>query len=145
MSLNLKTHHKSVGGQVSDIIACFNRLIRSEINLAKAEIKETGTTFTKHIAKIALFSSLALLSVLPLLAFLVIGLGRLLNNNYWASSLIVSLICFGVGGFFAYSAYAKIKKQDLSLPNTRESLSEDIQVLDQNIEKIADFNKRRAA
>ncbi len=145
MPLELKPRHKSVGGQVSEIISSFNSLIRSEINLAKAEIKDTGSTLTKHIAKVALFSSLSLLSALPFLAFLVIGLGHLLDNNYWASSLIVSLICFGIGSFFAFSAYKQIKNQDLTLPNTRETLNEDIQVIDQNIEKISDFNKRRAA
>jgi membrane protein implicated in regulation of membrane protease activity len=71
----------------------------------------------------------ALLGTLPFIAFLVIGLGRLLEGNYWLSSLIVAVVCMGVGAAMAYRSYSKLKSEDMSLSRTQRTLEEDKQII----------------
>jgi hypothetical protein len=111
----------------------------------RAEIEETGAHLGRHTAQAAIFAALLLLSVFPLLAFLVIGLGKLLNNQYWLSSLIIGVLCAGIGGVFGYRAYTKIRELDLTLPHTRDSIEHERTVVGRHLEDIRHTTKRRAA
>src|SRR5437868_6042078 len=82
------------------------------------------------------FGFLAMLGVFPLLAFLVIGLGRLMGDYYWLSSLIVAVLCMGIGGSLAIRAYHRMKEKDLTLPHTRETLDEEIHAVDKKLHQI---------
>lgn len=114
--------HYSIGQVLREVGASAKDLLHSEADLARAELKEATSRLGKHSAQAAVFGAMVAISVLPFLAFLVIGLGNILDGRYWLSSLIVALVCAGVGGFFAFRAYKKLKAQDLTLPHTRRSL-----------------------
>jgi hypothetical protein len=119
-------------------------LVRSELGLLKEEMKQTGTRFASHAMKAALFGALLALSAIPFLAFLVIGLGDLLNGRYWLSSLIVAVVCAGVGGIFAIKAFRDIKEQDLELPHSKSILEREKEVLSRKIHEMKDATHRRA-
>jgi uncharacterized membrane protein YqjE len=112
----------SPGEVLREISTSAKDLVQSEVHLVQAEIKESAANLGRHSAQAAIFGALLSLSVLPFLAFLVVGLAEILGGNFWLSSLIVALVCAVVGGSMTYRAYKKIKQQDLMLPHTRDAL-----------------------
>ena len=92
--------HSSPGyGEIFKEIASSTRdLVQSEIALVTAEIKSTAFAAKNHVAQTLIFTSLLVLSVLPFIAFLIIGLGNLLEGQYWLSSLIVAVAFALIGG-----------------------------------------------
>ncbi len=135
----------SLGSVVSEVVTSLKDVIRSEIHLAKAEIKESGKLMGASATQIAIFGTIAFLGIFPLMAFLVIGLGRIMNDNYWLSSLLVGLVFVGVGGLMAYKAVQKMKTYKVDLPLTRQTLQQDVQVVDEKFHEISDVTKRRSA
>ena len=71
----------SLGVALKDVVASTKDLIGVEMNLAREEIKAFGDRLGKYSARMAIFGVVTLLGALPFLAFLVIGLGRLLEGN----------------------------------------------------------------
>ncbi len=114
-------YHRVTSG-VSDINRAIQRLLRAEFRLIQAELRDASGRVSADLRNAVLFSAVAMLGIMPFLAFLVIGLGGILNDNYWLSALIVSVLCFGVGGVMAYRAFKRITAEDLSLPHSRQSL-----------------------
>jgi uncharacterized membrane protein YqjE len=125
----------SVGEVLSEIGVGARNLVQSEIKLARAEIKDSANRLGKHAAQAVVFGVIAALSAIPMLAFFVIGLGVLLGGNYWASSLIVALVCGSVGGIFARRAFLRMKEEDISLPLTRETLAQDQQTIAKKLDE----------
>ncbi len=126
-----------------DLMSSLRDLIRSEIRLAKIELRDTTTHLGRQAVQAAFFFILTILGIFPLLAFFVIGLGQLLNNNYLISSLIVALFCMTIGGILAVRSYMKIKQQDLTLPHTRHTIENEIERVDKKIHQIYDGAKRK--
>ena len=128
----------SFGSLFRDLGMSAKNMIRSEVDLALAELKENVKEVGKHSAQAAVFGALAALSVLPFLAFLVIGLGDLLDGRYWLSSLIVSLVCAFGGGIPAYAAFKRLKAQDLSLNRTKQQFDHQKRVVQDQVENLKD-------
>jgi hypothetical protein len=57
-------------------------------------------------------------------AFLVVGLGDLLNN-YWLGALLVGVLFLAIGGFLVKRAMADIKERGLTPDETMETVRED--------------------
>lgn len=110
------------GTALREIVASLGALVRSELALVKVEAKDTAAHVGKYAGEAALFGALLASSVLPFLAFVVIGLGRLLDENYWLSALVTSVVCACIGGVFAFRAYKRMKAIDISLPRSRRAL-----------------------
>jgi hypothetical protein len=100
-------------------------LIRQEAALAKAELREVGTTMARDGARIGIAAGLAFVGALALTAFLVVGLGVLLGGAYWLSALIVGAVAFGVGAVLARNAVGDIKRRGLTPRQTIETIKED--------------------
>lgn len=135
----------SFGTLFRDLGASAKNMIRSEVDLALAELKENVKQAGKHSAQAAMFGALAALSVLPFLAFLVIGLGDLLDGRYWLSSLIVSIVCALGGGIPAYAAFKRLKAQDMTLYRTKETLQHQNRVVKDQMENLKDATTIRRA
>jgi uncharacterized membrane protein YqjE len=131
----------SVAHEVTESIKA---VIRSELHLAKAEFKENGSQATRYGVRMAIFGVIAALGIFPLLSFLVIGLGKLLNDNYWLSSLIVSVVLFAVGGAVAYLMLKKIKQVDFKFENTRDSVVTQLKTFERKIYEVKDIAKTKA-
>ena len=111
-------------------------LLQSEINLIMAEFRQMTHNLGKHTTQAVIYSSLLFLSVIPFLAFLVIGLGEYLDGRYWLSSLIVSIACALVGGPLANRAFKKIKTEDLKMPHMKASLEKEVATVQRKFQDL---------
>ena len=116
-------------------------LVQSEITLITAEFKETIQRAQTHLAQSMIFCCILALSVLPFIAFLVIGLGELLDGRYWLSSLIVAVAGAIIGGVFAYRSYRKLKHLDMDFSHSREGLKRSAQSAIEKFDEVEDAVK----
>lgn len=107
-------------------------LIRQEVALAKAEMRENVRAATRDIAMIAVGGVIALVGVLTLTAFLVVLLGTLMAN-YWLAALIVGALYLLIGGALAYTNLNNLRKNEIKPEHTIESLKEDKQWIQHEI------------
>ncbi len=121
---NDQNRKPSYGEALSKLSGSAMDLIKSEVALMRAEVKQVGKKLSRDATMAAIFGGVTIVSVFPFLAFAVIGLGLLLDGRYWLSSLIVSVVCAVVGGIGAYMAIKKLK-MDTDLPHTRKALNQD--------------------
>lgn len=124
------------GEILREIIDSTKDLVSSELALVTAEMKHVAKATSRDLSKVVAFGTLAVLSLLPFIAFLVIGLGELLDHRYWLSSLIVAVVFAAVGGFFAYRSLKKVTDQDLDFSATKNSLRRDKYVIQSNVERV---------
>jgi Protein of unknown function (DUF1469). len=115
---------RSLGELFRDLSTETGELVSKEIALVKAEARQTGTTLAKDAAKIGIASGLAFAGVLALTAFLIAGLGDLLNGKYWLSALIVGVVFLAIGGALVKSATAEVKRRGQSLKNTMDTVKD---------------------
>lgn len=124
---------KSIGELFADLTRESSTLIRQEVNLAKAEVKDKMTVLAKDGVKIAAGGALAYAGLIVLL----MGVGYLLAQWMWPwlAFVIVGALVAGVGGFLALSAINGLKNSDLAPRQTVETLKEDAQWAKQQIHR----------
>ncbi|MBX3021174.1 MAG: phage holin family protein [Bdellovibrionales bacterium] len=126
----------SYASALRDVVGSAKDLLHSEVGLVKAELSDHAHRIARHSARGAIFGALVALSVIPFMAFLVIGLGELLDGRYWLSSLIIAVI-FGAGGAtLAYQAYQLLKEEDFSLPRARRGLERQMESVQEKVQEI---------
>jgi uncharacterized membrane protein YqjE len=99
-------------------------LVKQEITLAKLELRESAKSLGKDAAKIGAAAGLGLFGALAFLAFVIAGLGDLIDN-YWLSALIVAVLLLGAAAVMAKGALAHMKKNSLAPQETVQTLKED--------------------
>lgn len=122
-----RDHDTSLGELFRRLTSDTTDLLRSEVELAKAEARETGTRLAKDAARIGIAAAMALVGMLALSAFLVIALGLALDGRYWLSSLIVGVAAAGVGYVLLQSALRDIRERGVTPKQTIDSLRETAQ------------------
>ncbi|HYW30545.1 MAG TPA: phage holin family protein [Gemmatimonas sp.] len=115
----------SLGELFKRLTSDTGELIRQEANLAKAELTETGSRLAGDARGIGIALGLALAGAMALVAFLIIGLGNVLGDRYWLSSLIVGGAALLVGMTMAKSAVNDIKSRSIKPQQTIDTLRED--------------------
>ena len=115
---------ESVSSLLKQISTDSTHLIQQEIALAKVELKESVSAVGKTAAQLGIAIGLALPGMLSLVAFLVIGLGDLIDN-YWASALIVGVAFLVVAAILAKRALGNLKGGKLGVPQTAGTLRDD--------------------
>jgi len=115
----------SLGELFTRLTSDTTELVRQEVALARAEMRQVGGTLARDGARIGIALGLALAGALALTAFLVLGLGELLGDRYWLSALIVAVVLLLVGGLLARGAIADVKRRGLTPQATVNSLKED--------------------
>lgn len=101
-------------------------LVRDEIALAKVELRESVKGYTQDAAKLGIAAGVGLVGVLALTAFLIVGLGDLLNN-YWLSALLVAVAFLVTAAVMAKGALAHMKRNSLAPQETVRTLKQDQQ------------------
>ena len=113
---------------ISDLLKRFSQdastLVRQEITLAKLELRESIKGLAKDAGKLGAAAGLGLFGGFALLAFLIIGLGDLINN-YWLSALIVAVLLLGAAAILAKGALDHMKTNRLAPQETVQTLKED--------------------
>ncbi len=115
---------KSLGELFRDLTTETSALVTKEIALVKAEARQTGSTLARDGAKVGTAAGLAFAGALALTAFLIAGLGDLLNGKYWLSALIVGVLFFAIGMGLVKSATADIKRRGQSVKHTTDTLKD---------------------
>lgn len=124
----------SLGELVKQLAQDSSTLVRQEMALAKAEMRENLRSFTRDVAMVAIGGVIALIGALVLIAFMVTALGDALDN-YWLGALIVGLVFVAVGGFLARKNLNNLKHDDLKPDQTIQTLKEDKQWLQSEIQQ----------
>ncbi|HEX6560308.1 MAG TPA: phage holin family protein [Longimicrobiales bacterium] len=99
-------------------------LVKQEIALAKIEMRESMKGYARDAGRLGVAVGVAWFGAMALVAFLVIGLGALINN-YWLSALIWTVVLLGAAAVLAKGALAHLKRNSLAPEETVETLKED--------------------
>jgi uncharacterized membrane protein YqjE len=110
-------------------------LVRQEMALAKAELRENVKSVARDTAKIAVGAVVAAVGVLVMVAFLVLLLGDVIGK-YWAGALIVGVLLVAVGAFLAMGGMKRLKKDSITPDQTLQSLKEDKQWLQSEMQQV---------
>jgi len=118
---------RSVGELFKQLTTDMGELVRQEIDLAKTEMRQVGTTLARDAAKIAVAAALGLGGVLALVAFLIAGLGSILDGRYWLSALIVGVVFLAIGAMLIRNALADVKRRGTMPTATIATVRDDAQ------------------
>jgi uncharacterized membrane protein len=118
-------NERSLGDLLKQLSTDTTDLMRQEVALAKAEVRQAGAALGADASKIGIAAGLAFAGAIAITAFLVTGLGALLDGKYWLSSLIVGVLFFLTGAALVRNAVADIKRRAAGLGETAQSLRED--------------------
>lgn len=135
------TADSSVSSLIKRLIAQTGELVRAEANVIKMEMQQSTRSMIFDGIKAAIYSGIAFLGILSLVAFMVIALGDLLTGGehgvrgFWLSALIIGTVLSGGGGFMAYRHITQFGK-DIQLPHTKRALRTDKQFIKEEMEKI---------
>jgi uncharacterized membrane protein YqjE len=121
----VEAEEPSIGELLKRVTNDTTELMRQEVALAKVEIRASLTMLVQDATKAGLGVGLALVGVLALTAFLIAGLGGLLNDRYWLAALIVGVVFLAIGMVLARNALSEIKRRGLVPDQTAESLRGD--------------------
>ncbi|HET7233431.1 MAG TPA: phage holin family protein [Longimicrobium sp.] len=110
-------------------------LVRQEVALAKAELRENVKSVARDTAKIAVGAVVAAVGALVMVAFLVLLLGDVVGE-YWAGALIVGVLFIAIGAFLAMGAMKRLKKDTLTPEQTIQTLKEDKQWLQSETKRV---------
>jgi uncharacterized membrane protein YqjE len=122
----------SLGDLVRQLATDSSILIRQEMALARAEMRENVKSAARGMLAIAVGGALAVVGLLTLTAFLVILLGATLAN-YWLAALIVGAVLLLIGGVLVWSNLGALRGEELKPEHTIDSLKEDKEWLQQEI------------
>jgi len=129
-------HEPSLGELFKSLTSDSRMLLQKEVELAKAELRETGTRVAGDVAKVGVAAGLAFVGALALTAFLVIGLGTALGGRYWLSSLLVGVVAAGVGYSMVQSAISDLTQRGITPRQTLETLREDTEWVAQQAREL---------
>ncbi len=116
---------RSFGELLGELTRETRTLVRQEINLAKTEASEKASAAGKDVAYVAAGGAVAyagLIAVVFAFVFLVAGI-----MPVWLSSLTVGLVVAGIGYALAQRGLTALKRMNLTLSRTTETLQEDKQ------------------
>jgi hypothetical protein len=117
-----KEDRRSMGELLTDLINHMSTLVRTEIELARAEMSQKISKTVKDVATMAIGGSILFAGFLALLATAVIVLGKWMP--LWVSALIVSLVALTVGAVMLFAAKNRLSKRDMKPSQTIISLKE---------------------
>lgn len=100
-------------------------LVRQELELARAEVRESAVRVRDMAVRMAIATALAVPGLLALTAFVILALGEAINS-YWLSALIVGVILTGTAVLLARQGMRRVQ-DGVGLPRTTRSLRQDAQ------------------
>jgi uncharacterized membrane protein YqjE len=113
-------------------------LVRSEIALAKVEMKETGRQLALDGVKLVIALGLAGLGALALTAALIVGIGTALGGMYWVAALGVGLLFLVIGGVLAQRGISGLQGNSMKPEHTLRSLQQDRTMVQREARGIRD-------
>jgi len=113
---------ESIGGLLSGLLRDLQEMVRGEVALARAEIKEDVSTAGKGVASLVVAIVLALTGFI----FLMLAATYVLNlwMRMWIAAGIVGVVLLIIGGILTMSAKNKLSATSLKPDQTIDSLKE---------------------
>jgi uncharacterized membrane protein YqjE len=115
----------SISGLLQGIVGNIQNIIRSEIRLAKTEVKEDATTAGKGAGMIAAGAVLGAYALGILLLACIYLLDKVVAN--WLAALIVAVVVAIVAAIIAMVGLKEVKSVKPGPEQTVDSIKEDIQ------------------
>lgn len=125
----LAKEEKSLGDLFSELATETSNLVKQEVALAQVELTQKAVKVGKNIGFLVVGGAVAYAALLAFVAALIIGLGRLLDGNYWLSALIVGVVILVAAAVLIMSALSALKNTGLTPTQTVETIKEDAQWL----------------
>ena len=124
---------RSIGSLVKDLTQDFSTLFRSEIALAKLEIRQAvaGLGGVGALFAVALFC--ALFGAVFLLVTTVLALALVMPA--WAASLILAVLLLLIAAVIAMAAWKKVRKLKLVPTGAIEHMKQDIDAIKSELSK----------
>lgn len=113
-----------LGQLFSDLMQETTTLARQEVQLAKAELRQSAEEAGRGIASLLVGGAVAYAGFLAVLAAVILGLGEL-GVEWWISALIVGVVVVAIGAVLIAKARANLQPENLAPTTTMESLQED--------------------
>jgi hypothetical protein len=117
------TDDRSLGELFSELSRQTSTLIRQEVALAKAELKQKGREAGKDVGMMAAGGALAYAGLLALIAAVIIALANVIP--WWLSALIVGIVVVAIGGLLIQRGMTALKESGIAPEQTIETLKED--------------------
>ena len=114
---------RSIAALFTDLVNQISSLVRQEVALFKAELREKLGLIGKGIGAILAGALLAFSGWLALVAAAVLGLAIVVSP--WLAALIVGLVLTGIGGALLYFGKSRLDADALAMRRTLGSLRED--------------------
>jgi hypothetical protein len=127
---------------LGDITESAKQLVVEEGRLIKAELDATVKAVGGDLRNLIVFGLLAAMTALPLMMFLIFGIGELVGGRLWLSSLIVTVFWGGGAGLMAYRQYQRILRADTDFSSTRRSLERSTAVVKESAKEVQDAVKQ---
>jgi len=121
---------ESLGDLLGDVTRNLSTLMRQEIELAKAELTETGKKAGKGAGLFGGAGYAGLMAVFFLSVALMVALGYLFNNLAWAA--VVVAVIWGIVAAVLYVVGKKALKDVKGAPQTVDSLKKIPETLKKN-------------
>jgi|GEM_PF-797582 len=99
-------------------------LVRQEIALARAEVRQNVRAAARDTVLIVMGGTVAALGGLVLLAALVVAAGDLLGDRYALGALLVGLVLLAIGGGLAFAGIGKARRARLAPEEALAALRE---------------------
>jgi MFS family permease len=117
---------RPIGELVRQLAQETSTLVRQELDLAKAEVREKGRKAGFGVGLVGAAGVLGLLALGTLTAFFILALDGALPS--WAAALIVAAVYGAIAGVLYLQGRAKVQKAGPPVPDqTVETLKEDVE------------------
>lgn len=135
-SPSIPNETKSYGEILTDIASSAKQIVISDAELFFSELNKVTSKLGNESKKFALFTILLALSSIPIMAFLIIGLGVLLDGQYWLSALIVGAVFSITGVVGIMMALKRLSKVNLKFPNTKRMVEREKRILESELRNL---------
>jgi len=140
---NFGQKSSSYGTIFREIATSTRDLLRGELLLAKAELKEGSRKVAANFLRAILAASLLFASLIPLTALLVLGIGALIGS-YIGSSAIVFALYGGTAGILFSRLAKKMREDEALLSKLRHVIEKNKNVMEEkmgDIQEAAEWRK----
>jgi len=113
---------RSIGALVSDISSDLSTLVRQEVELAKAEAKQSATQAGKGAGMLGAAAVAGQLALVFLSVAAWWALGEVIGRGW--SGLVVAVVWAVIAAILAASGRSQLKKSPMGLPRTTETVKD---------------------
>ena len=127
----------SLNSAVKELVDGSKLILTGELKIARTEIKDALRTAGRSGIALGISASLGILGAFSLLAFAIIGLGRLLDDNYWLSALLLGVIFAAGGVIIASVAVTRLRRHDFKMTRLADSIRHESQILNRGLHAVS--------